>query len=438
LEVKLQPFALPLAFAGLILLCPSITSAKDAADAAPRDGSLGAYLERALDASPLLMAFEHRHRAAKARIPQEGALPNPQFQLTHFVESIQTRTGPQENAFVLSQRLPWFGTLGERERAAGAEAEALWYAWQNQHLQVALEAGTLYFDFALAYRQIELVEQNLKLLRQALPSVEERVRGGASLDALLRLQLEVGRLEDRLASLRSSRKVLTASLRETLVLDPPTELPQPYLETVLPPPMDGPSLNAALERNNPELAMLRSRIENAEARQALARLESYPDISLGINYIQIGDPVAPTPDAGKDAWGGTVGISIPLWFGRNRSARLEAMESRRALEADYRDRLVGLKAELSRRMTRLQDVARTATLYKDDLLPLARQSVEISRARYESGEGTFLAWVDSERSLLELDLRYWEAVAMIAKQHLALQVLVNRPVAGIRIMEADE
>lgn len=426
------------AAAGAIISCLPAAVAQERADVALANGSLSAYLGRAIEASPSLTAFGHRHEAAEARIPQAGALPNPQFQVTHFVKSIQTRTGPQENAFVLSQRLPWFGTLGELERAAGAEAEALWYAWQNQHLRIALDTGTLYFDFALVSRQIQLVGLNLELLRQALPSIEERVRGGGSLDALLRLQVEVGRLEDRLASLGSRRDVLAASLREKLVLDELAQLPEPSLEAVSKPSLDGLSLVAALETNNPELAMLRSRIESAQARQALARLESYPDITLGINYIQIGEPATPTPDAGQDAWGVTLGISIPLWFERNRSARLEAMESQRALEANYSDRLVGLKAELSRRMTRLQDAVRTATLYDDELLSLARQSVEISRARYESGEGTFLAWVDSERSLLELELRYWEAVAMIAKEHLALQVLVNKPVAGIQIVEANK
>ncbi len=412
--------------------------AQTSSDISLPNSSLNAYLECALAASPALDAFERRYEAAIARIPQARALPNPQFQVTHFVESIQTRTGPQENAFVLNQRFPWFGILNERGRAASAEAEALRDAWQNQNLRVALETGTSYYDYALVHRQIDLVQRNLELLRQALPSIEERVRGGESLDALLRLQVEVGKLENRLSTLRSRKKVIEAKLRELLVVNESVLLPAPELKPVDAPRVDSSSLYQVLERDNPELRMLRKRIESAEARKALARMESYPDIMLGINYVQIGDSVAQASDAGKDAWGVTVGISIPLWLERNRSARLEAAASQNALNADFKQRLVTLKAEISKRITQLQDAARTASLYGDELLKLAQQSVEISRTRYEDGEGTLLEWIDSERSRLELELDYWEAISNIAKHHLSLQVIVNQPVAGIQISETNE
>ena len=382
------------------------------------DSSLNAYLERALAASPSLAAFEYRYEAAIARIPQARALPNPQFQVTYFVESIQTRTGPQENVFVLNQRFPWFGKLSEQERAASAEAEALRDAWQNQNLRVALETGVSYYDYALVHRQIDLVQRNLELLRQAVPSIEERVRGGESLDALLRLQVELGRLENRRSTLSSKKELIEAKLRELLVLNESVLLPTPELTPVEAPTVDSASLYDALERNNPELRMLRKRIESAEARKVLARMESYPDVTLGINYIQIGDSAAPTSDAGKDAWGVTVGISIPLWRERNRNVRLESAAAKNALSADFQERLVTLKAEISKRITQLQEAARTARIYGDDLLKLAKQSVEISRTRYEAGEGTLLAWIDSERSLLELELNYWEAISNIAKNHL--------------------
>ena len=402
------------------------------------NSSLNAYLERALAVSPSLDAFKHRYEAALTRIPQASALPNPQFQVTHFVESIQTRTGPQENAFALSQRFPWFGMLSERERAAGIEAEALRDAWQSQNLRIVLETGTSYYDYALVHRQIDLVQRNFELLRQTLPSIEERVRGGESLDALLRLQVEAGRLDNRLSDLRSRQKVVEAKLCELLVLNDSVLLPTPELKPVETPTVDSSSLHKALERNNPELKMLRKKIESADAQKVQARLESYPDITLGMNYIQIDDPSGPMSDAGRDAWGVTVGISIPLWIENNRSVRLEAAEARDALYADFQQRLLTLKTEISQHITQLQNAAHTASLYGDELLKLAEQLVAISRTRYESGEGTLLAWIDSERSLLELELNYWKAVSDIAKHHLALQIMVNKPVAGIQISETRE
>ena len=82
---------------------------------------LAAYLERAQEANPELEAYRQHYAAAQQRIPQARALPDPTLQVTQFVESVQTRTGPQENIFMVSQKVPWFGVLkGRRDAAASS------------------------------------------------------------------------------------------------------------------------------------------------------------------------------------------------------------------------------------------------------------------------------------------------------------------------------
>ena len=80
--------------------------------------------------------------------------------------------------------------------------------------------------------------------------------------------------------------------------------------------------------------MLHRKVVSASARREIARLESYPDLSLGVNYIQIGDPGTTVGDAGKDAWGVTLAVNIPIWSGKNRSVRSEALATQRAAESE--------------------------------------------------------------------------------------------------------
>ena len=54
--------------------------------------------------------------------------------------------------------------------------------------------------------------------------------------------------------------------------------------------------------------MLRRKVSSATARREITKLESYPDFSLGVNYIQIGEPGTAVSDAGRDAWGVTVAV----------------------------------------------------------------------------------------------------------------------------------
>jgi outer membrane protein TolC len=206
----------------------------------------------------------------------------------------------------------------------------------------------------------------------------------------------------------------------------------PAWEAPEPVSLDGASLIEAIRRNNPELHMLERKVASAEARREIARLESYPDITLGLNYIQLGDPVVNpmTPDAGQDPWGVTVSVNLPIWRGKTAAAKAEALAGKRAAESEVDNRLNGLRAELSASLARLNDANRRLKLYGDELLGLAEQAVENSRSSYESGRTGILEVIDSERSLLDLQLLFWKAAADAWQQLVIIQTLVNQPILG--------
>ncbi|MGE9290630.1 MAG: TolC family protein [Puniceicoccales bacterium] len=388
---------------------------------------LQGYLSQALAENPQLQAFAYRYEAAMRRIPQATALPDPMFQVTHFVESVQTRTGPQENAFILSQKLPWFGKLDGRKQATSAEAEALWYAYQSQHLTLARRVSLAFYEYAYLEKAIHLTLENRNLLQDLEPIVEERVRGGSELNTLLRLKVEIARTSDQLQSLEKDRETQSIQLRELLALPGSSPLPWPSWEPPTTISLDEAALGLKIRENNPELKMMERKIDSAEARQEIARLESYPDITHGLNYIQTGNPsVNPTtPDAGQDPWGFTVAVNIPVWFGKYNAAKAEALADKRSAESAYSQRLNELQAELSASLSRLEDANRRLALYGDSLLGLAGQAAENSRASYENGRTGILEVIDSERSLLDLQLVYWRAAKDAWQQRVILQTLTN-------------
>lgn len=187
----------------------------------PGGGGLVDYLVRAQSFNPRLKAFEQRYLAAMQRAPQVSSLPDPQLQVTWFVDSVQTRTGPQQNIFVLSQKVPWFGKLTRKERVASAEAEAVWYAYQNQQLLLVRAVAEAFFEYGYTKEAIRLTQENRDLLRKLEPIVEEKVKSGGDLNALLRLKVEIGRVDDRWQTLQQTRVMQSAQLREMLALPGP-------------------------------------------------------------------------------------------------------------------------------------------------------------------------------------------------------------------------
>jgi outer membrane protein TolC len=390
------------------------------------------YLARAQAANPQLDAFEKRYEAATQRIQQAAALPDPMLQVTSFVESVQTRNGPQENALMVNQRIPWFGKLDAREKATSEEAEALWYAYQGQQLILARMVSKLYYEYGYTQRATQLTRENLDLLAQLEPIVEEKVKAGGDLNALLRLKVEIGKVNDRLQSLQQKRVTQSAQLSELLALPVSTLLPWPEWQK---PGLVSPRATSLLESiasNNPQLKMLERKIASAEARIELAKLESRPDFTVGLNYVQIGDLDTPamSSDSGKDAWGVTFGVNIPLWSKKNRAAQAEAASSQQAIQSEYQNRLNALKADLASSLSSLTDANRRLELYGEELLGLAEQAVENSRTIYQGGRTGILEVIDSERSLLELQLLYWRAAADAWQQLVAAQTLANQPILG--------
>lgn len=419
-----------------LLACVALFAAFGFADETSSSGSLSdlqTYLTRAQAENPQLRAFRLRYEAAVERIPQTAALPDPTLQVTSFVESVQTRSGPQKNAFTLSQRVPWFGKLSSREKTAAAEAEALWYAYQSQQLSMARMVSISFYEFGYTKKAIELTEENLKLLQSIEPIVEEKVKAGGDLNALLRLKVEIGKVGDRLQTLKQRQIAQSAGLSELLALPTSNVLDFPTWERPEPLELDFDALSARLEIDSPELQMLERKIASAEARREIARLESRPDFSIGVNYIQIGDPALPSsfPDTGKDAWGVSLGVNIPIWSKKNKSTQTEALLQKQAGESEYTNRLNALQSQLKVSFSLLSDANRRLSLYGDELLELAAQAVENSRSSYQSGRAGILEVIDSERSLLELQLLYWRAAADSWQHRITIQTLTNQPILGI-------
>ena len=414
------------------LWCIPGASVSRAAVEEPRLSSLLDYLGRSLEANPRLSASKLRYEAALQRAPQVSALPDPMIQISSFVEPLQTRNGPQRNAIVLSQRIPWPGKLNAREEANVEEAESLWHLHQGQQLKVAREVTSLFYEYGYTHRLTELTVENLRLLDQLEPIVEEKVRSGEGLNSLLQLKIERGRVDDRLRSLQQQRLVQSARLSELLARADETELPWPQWSQPVSADLDALALRERLERSNPELQAYDRMLASYAARRAAARLEGRPDLSFGINYVDIGDLPRSIAGAesGKDAWSLTLGVSIPLWARKNQAAVGEVEAALKAIDAERRARLNALRAELSSSLATLVDANRRLELYGEELLGLAQQAVENSRSSYQSGRTSLRELIESERNRLELQALYWRAAADAARELVVAQTLANWPIQG--------
>ncbi len=81
--------------------------------------SLTNYYELAAKNNPELKAKYKEFEASLQKIPQVSSLPDPNFSLGYFISPVETRLGPQNMKFSLTQMFPCLNDLynsRERER----------------------------------------------------------------------------------------------------------------------------------------------------------------------------------------------------------------------------------------------------------------------------------------------------------------------------------
>ncbi len=378
----------------------------------PAEPLLEDYIALALINNPELKAAYERYRAAVERVTLAKALPDPRLNISQAVEEVQTRTGPQENQLALSQTIPWLGKLHHKKEAAQGEADALWSLFEARKLAVERDIKLEYYEYAYLGKATKLTGENLKLLKKVEPVVQDKVKAGGSLNQLLRLQVEIGRLEDYLNSLQRQQPIISARLNALINRDYNVILPWPELSKVEFHSLIEGSHTENIEKNNPELQSIQERINAQESRKRVAELQRFPDITVGFNYINTGTALSPaTLGSGEDPWSVTFSFNIPLWWAKNRAAQNEALNEKRFLESTSIQKQNQIEADFIAFLQRSIEARDRAAIFSESLLPTARQAIAVTETAYQSGQASILDYIDSQRTLLELETTYWRAVA---------------------------
>ncbi len=395
----------------------------------PRDGELESYLRFGLENHAGLRAAFDRWIAALERVPQVTSLPDPRLSFSHFIERVETRTGPQRSRLRLAQTFPWFGKLELRGEVADRHAESMWSRVEATRLAVRRDIVVAFYEYGYLAHAIRIADENLELLRQLEPVVQRKVQTGGDQADLVRLQVEIGKLENDLDSLRARSPALAARLDAVLNRTGDGPLPIPEVEGADVVSLAFSDLQRRMLEANPELHALRQAVLREGKRVELARLEGFPDITIGFDFLETGSAVIDNQRGdGDDPFGIGISLNLPIWRQRYTAAEREARSARHAAEGDVTQRENALHAALALALFEEDDSSRQISLYRDTLLPRARQALDVTQSSYEAGSATLTDFIDSQRQLLSFERSYWRAVTRYEQRIADIEALVGGPV----------
>ena len=391
--------------------------------------SIDEYLKSAAANSPSLRAAFYEWKAAASRIPEAASLPDPVFSYGYFIESIETRVGPQKQRFGIRQMLPWFGKRGAAADAAAEEAEAACARFEAKKLDLFFRVRKAYLDYYLVGRKIEATSSSLSLLESWERVARARYESSiASRSDLIRVEIERERIRERLAGFEAEKAPVLAEIKNLLDLPDNVDLPVPRDIAAARDSIDGESFRRKVLDDNPELVSIAHILKRDGFVSDLARKRGYPDFVLGLEYIDTGE--APNPamaieDSGKDPWIVTMSFDLPLWFGKYRAARQSS--AAREIKTGYE--LKSRKNELASRAERVLfefgDARRKYLLYRDSLVPMTEEALAIAFKAYEGGEAVFSDLVSIQRDLLDMKLELEKIRSAMAVKHAEAEMLAG-------------
>ena len=386
----------------------------------PTNPTLNDYLRYAVLHNSALRASYYEWMAALERVPQQESLPDPRVTYAYYFSEVETRVGAQRHRLGVSQTFPWIGKRAMRGDIAAIMAEEKRAEFDAAKLRVFHAVTDAYAEYYYLGRAIEVSRENVALLTFAerLAEARYRVTSGGYAD-LVRAQVELARLVDRVESLEDLREPLVSRLnaaigrRLSAQLPWPRELPRTSLGEA------SDVTEGEVVAGNPELAAIAAASRRHNLVAELAGKSTYPDITFGLQWIETRKrPTAGVSGNGKDAVLGSISLNLPLWGNaytaaiREGLARGEAAALRRD---DLRDRLA---SELALVLYKARDAERRADLYAAGLIVKAEESLATTLAGYESGEASFIELLDAQRVLLDFKLAHARALAD-REQHVA-------------------
>ena len=388
---------------------------------------LAEYARYAEQYNPKLKQALARYQAALAKVAPASAWVDPRLTYGYFARPVETRTGPQEMRFSAAQTFPWKGKLDLKGRIAQQEAEVEGQRYEAERRSVIFEVKAAYYDCYFLERAIAVTEENLRLLAHLEEVGRTRYRGGTGEHApVLKAQVELGRLEDQLRSLRQQRRPTAARLNAALgraVTDPiavPDSLPMAALD------LDEEVLKARLQAANPTLQMRHTQARARSLGVELAGKQFYPDLTVSLDYIHIGD-------RGANPLMAMATLNLPLWRSSYEAGERAAKLSHQAALQGVADEQNRLAAELELALYKQRDAQSRSALYRDSLLPKAEQALNVTQRAFAADRSDFLAVIDAQRTLLEFQLAYERARTDQALHWAEIEKLVGEPTTSEEI-----
>jgi len=436
--------------------------------------SLVRYLEISAKNNPAVQQKFSEYKAALQKVPQAGALADPELTLGLFLKPMELMNGNQLADIRLMQMLPWFGVLRYARDEMSLMANAKFELFRDTKLQVFYEVEQNWYELYKIRKEISVSEKNIEILKSieriALVRFQSAPAGGVSttsqssgmnskpsqndnaggssgmqgmssnqgsqgttssvrtspamasgsmpsttgetgLADLYRIMIEAGELENNLASLRGRERAVLARFNSYLNRSSLTPVFTVDILSADSLSMPLVVMPDTLISQNPMLAMLEYEGEAYEAKKNMVTRMGFPMVGLGVDYSLINrSEMSASPMNGKDMIMPMVSVTLPIYRKKYKAMQNEADLLRTAASQNRQSVSNSLQSEYYQALQNYEDARRRVKLFESQY-QLASRSLDLIMKSFAVSTSGLTDVLRVQQQTLDYELKQAEAVA---------------------------
>jgi outer membrane protein TolC len=392
---------------------------------------LDVFIRRALAENRTIQAAEHNVRSLEQRIPQVMALDDPVASNAVFpIPSVAPQyflMGYNPYNLTLAQQFPWFGTLRLRGEAAGRDLQVALAELAAAQLDTVAAVKRAYYNLHASLKADEILAENRTILEDFRTISLERLKVGGTQEDVRRSEIMISELDRELANNQQAIASARAALARLLHVRPDAGLKTLADLSLKAVPEEIERLNRLAVAVRPELKGRLAAVARDQKAVELARKRFYPNITLGLTYMDMEktNAIAPRAANGSPNVGLFVGFNLPVYQAKYQAGVCEAKERAIADARLYEAQRDETFSEIQDLMVQAKVQQNVLTLLRDSILPRTRESLELARSDYAKSNVNYATLLSAVREVLQVQLQIAQVEAELGKALAGLERAVG-------------
>ena len=383
--------------------------------------------QMALIGNPEIHVAVRQLAVIEAHVLSAGALDDPMLGYRGWGVPLRQpwNYNAAQNMFMVSQTFPGFGKRGLRTDIARTDVTEAKAALENTRLDVRIRVRKAFYDLLRSQGELHIHDEHLAIARQAVEAARIKYTvGKVPQQDILKAQVALTRLAEHMIHFEEDADMARGRLNTLLGREPATPV-SVRGDYAVPDHLPGTEeLEKLALASRPDLSQAQAAVQKSRQEQALAAKSYTPDFTVSAGYM-----LMPSGADMRNNYMVEGSINLPWLNHRKHDAEIaEAKAKTSEQDAELAAMRNVAFGQIQEALAQVKASKRLADIYQGALHSQAEATLRSTVIAYENDRTDFLNLLDSQSSVVDIDLAYFQALADFETRFTDLELAVGAPI----------